>query len=246
MPYMIYYILSALVVLIALTVHEFSHGFAAYKLGDPTAKSLGRLSLNPIKHLDPIGAICMLFFHVGWAKPVPINARYFKKPKRDFALVALAGPLANLVMAFLSAFLYLFLYALWRDIVFVSAFRLALAENVLLFLQLFHVINIGLAIFNLLPIPPFDGSRILNVILPQRIYFSIMKYERQIYFFVLGWLFLGDIAARAIMAIPLASQSVALTVIAKILSLSDLLGTVNAFISGLMLRFWQLIPFLRI
>ena len=243
---MIYYILSALVVLIALTVHEFSHGFAAYKLGDPTAKSLGRLSLNPIKHLDPIGAICMLFFHVGWAKPVPINARYFKKPKRDFALVALAGPLANLVMAFLSAFLYLFLYALWRDIVFVSAFRLALAENVLLFLQLFHVINIGLAIFNLLPIPPFDGSRILNVILPQRIYFSIMKYERQIYFFVLGWLFLGDIAARAIMAIPLASQSVALTVIAKILSLSDLLGTVNAFISGLMLRFWQLIPFLRI
>lgn len=246
MPYMIYYILSALVVLIALTVHEFSHGFAAYKLGDPTAKSLGRLSLNPIKHLDPIGAICMLFFHVGWAKPVPINARYFKKPKRDFALVALAGPLANLVMAFLSAFLYLFLYALWRDIVFVSAFRLALAENVLLFLQLFHVINIGLAIFNLLPIPPFDGSRILNVILPQRIYFSIMKYERQIYFFVLGWLLLGDIAARAIMAIPLASQSVALTVIANILSLSGLLGTVNSFISDLMLRFWQLIPFLRI
>lgn len=243
---MIYYILSALVVLIALTVHEFSHGFAAYKLGDPTAKSLGRLSLNPIKHLDPIGAICMLFFHVGWAKPVPINARYFKKPKRDFALVALAGPLANLVMAFLSAFLYLFLYALWRDIVFVSAFRLALAENVLLFLQLFHVINIGLAIFNLLPIPPFDGSRILNVILPQRIYFSIMKYERQIYFFVLGWLLLGDIAARAIMAIPLASQSVALTVIANILSLSGLLGTVNSFISDLMLRFWQLIPFLRI
>ena len=243
---MIYYILSALVVLIALTVHEFSHGFAAYKLGDPTAKSLGRLSLNPIKHLDPIGAICMLFFHVGWAKPVPINARYFKKPKRDFALVALAGPLANLVMAFLSAFLYLFLCALWRDIVFVSAFRLALAKNVLLFLQLFHVINIGFAIFNLLPIPPFDGSRILNVILPQRIYFSIMKYERQIYFFVLGWLFLGDIAASAIMAIPLASQSVALTVIANILSLSGLLGTVNSFISDLMLRFWQLIPFLRI
>ena len=102
---LLYYLLSAIAALISLTIHEYSHGYAAYKLGDPTAKALGRLSLNPIKHLDPVGAVCMLIFHFGWAKPVPINMRNFKNPRRDFAITALAGPLANLVMAFISAFL---------------------------------------------------------------------------------------------------------------------------------------------
>ena len=99
-------ILTAFATIITLTVHEFSHGYMAYKLGDPTAKNLGRLTLNPIKHIDPIGAVCMLFFHVGWAKPVPISLRYFKKPKRDFALTALAGPVSNLVIAILSALIF--------------------------------------------------------------------------------------------------------------------------------------------
>ena len=128
------YALSALVVLIALTVHEFSHGYAAYKLGDPTAKNLGRLSLNPLKHLDPIGAICMIVFRIGWAKPVPINARYFRRPKRDFAITALAGPISNLVLAFLSALVYLLVWALVRDIVFSSQYALSITQNILLFI----------------------------------------------------------------------------------------------------------------
>ena len=86
-------------VLIALTFHEFAHGYMAYKLGDPTAKNFGRLTLNPLKHLDPIGTICMIFFHFGWAKPVPINSRYFKKPRRDMALTAAAGPIMNFILA---------------------------------------------------------------------------------------------------------------------------------------------------
>ena len=102
MNQMVYYVLSALAVLLILTLHEYAHALTAYKLGDPTAKNMGRLTLNPIKHLDPFGAICMIFFHFGWAKPVPINARYFKNPKRDFALTARAGPLSNMFFAFIS------------------------------------------------------------------------------------------------------------------------------------------------
>ena len=104
------YIFAALSALIALTVHEYSHGYAAYRMGDPTAKSLGRLTLNPLKHLDPIGALCMIFFRFGWAKPVPINPRYFKNPKRGFAIVALSGPVANLILSFFSAGLYLLFF----------------------------------------------------------------------------------------------------------------------------------------
>ena len=99
-------ILSALATLITLSIHEFSHAFAAYKLGDNTAKYMGRLSINPLKHLDPAGALCMIFFRFGWAKPVPIDPRNFKNPKKDFALSALAGPLSNLILRF---FLHLFI-----------------------------------------------------------------------------------------------------------------------------------------
>ncbi|MBR3999619.1 MAG: site-2 protease family protein, partial [Clostridia bacterium] len=89
-------------VLIALTVHEVAHGYMAFRLGDPTARNLGRLTLNPLKHLDPIGTICMIFFHFGWARPVPVNSRYFKKPRRDMALTSAAGPVSNFIMAFLG------------------------------------------------------------------------------------------------------------------------------------------------
>ncbi len=246
MDYLIYYLLSALAVLIILTIHEYSHGYAAYKLGDDTARNYGRLTLNPIKHLDPVGAVCMLLFHVGWAKPVPINPRNFKKPKRDFALTALAGPAANLIMGFISALIYLLLYAVLRDVRFANdGFLFQLANNALLFVWLFHSINIGLGIFNLIPIPPFDGSRLLNVVLPEKTYFAVMKHERKIYFAFLFWLLLGDYAAMGIRMIPLVASTPWLYSAVGILSLPDLLGVAIEFISNLMMGFWQLIPFLK-
>ncbi len=241
----VYYLLSALAVLIALTVHEYSHGYAAYRMGDNTAKNLGRLTLNPIHHLDPIGALCMLFFHVGWAKPVPINPRNFKNPKKGFALTALAGPAANIILGFFTAGLYLLVLALFRDVTFAEKnFAYNLVSNLLQFIAIFHSINIGLGVFNLLPLPPFDGSRLLNVLLPERIYFGIMKYERQIYFGVLGWLLLGDFVKRALLAIPLISGSPVLSFIAGIFSLSDILSAAIGALSSLTIKFWQLIPFL--
>ena len=123
------YALTALVALLALTVHEFSHGYAAYKLGDPTAKYQGRLTLNPLRHLDPIGAVCMILFRFGWAKPVPINPNYFKKRKRDFAITALAGPLSNLIFSFVAAFLYLLTYSLLKDVAFSSEILFNIAKN---------------------------------------------------------------------------------------------------------------------
>ena len=247
METIIYYLLSAIAALIALTVHEYCHGYAAYRLGDDTAKNFGRLTLNPIKHLDPYGAICMVLFHIGWAKPVPINARNFKNPKRDFAITAAAGPAANLLLGFVSAFLYLLVFALVKDMTFVSKnFLYHVINNSLSFLFIFHSINIGLGLFNLLPIPPFDGSRLLNVILPPKLYFEIMKYERKIYYGVLIWLLLGDYAARGVRMIPLVAESPALYWLAGIFSLSGMLRTVITAVSGLMLDFWQLIPFLKI
>lgn len=245
MDNLIYYILSALAVLIILTVHEYSHGYAAYKLGDNTARNMGRLTLNPIKHLDPAGALCMILFHFGWAKPVPINPRNFKNPKRDFAITALAGPLSNLLLAFFSAFLYILLGATLKDVTFQSNFVYSLASNSLLFIYLFHIINIGIVIFNLIPIPPLDGSRILNVILPPKVYFGIMKYEQKIYWGLVCWLIFGTYVTRALLSIPLVANNAVLSFIASLFSLSDMLGAAFSALSGLMMKFWQLIPFLN-
>ena len=160
-------------ILMALTFHEFAHGFIANKLGDPTAKNLGRLTLNPLKHLDPMGTLMMLFVGIGYAKPVPINSRYFKKPKRDMALTALAGPAMNLILSFAGVMIY-------------SVYLAFLGSNnyityaVYVFFYYFAYLNAYLAIFNLMPIPPFDGSRIALVLLPDKYYWGIMKYERTI------------------------------------------------------------------
>lgn len=234
------FILTALAVLITLAIHEYSHAYAAYKLGDDTAKSFGRLTLNPIKHIDPIGALCMLFFKVGWAKPVPINARNFKNPKRDFAISALAGPLSNLIVAFVFSGIYVFTYNALIGLQFESEIRLTVAQNLLIFLSIFFSVNVGLGIFNLLPIPPFDGSRLLNVIFPPKIYFDIMRYERQIYFGVLAWLLLGDYAAMGIRSIPLVASNPILYSAVGILSLSDMLGAAISFIAHKMIDFWYL------
>lgn len=246
MDKIIYYVLSALAVLIILSIHEFAHGYAAYKLGDNTAKNLGRLSLNPIKHLDPIGALSMILFHFGWAKPVPINPRNFRNPKRDFALVALAGPLSNLVLAFLSAFLYLLLNAVFSKIYFTSEILLQVAYNTTLFVYIFHSVNLGLAVFNLIPVPPLDGSRLLNVFLPTKTYFKIMRYEKQIYLGLIIWLFVGSYASDILLSIPLIAANPVLSFFAECISLSKLLGKVITFISDGFMAFWRLIPSLNV
>lgn len=244
MDRLVYYLLSAVAALIALTVHEYCHGYAAYKLGDDTAKNFGRLTLNPIKHIDPYGAICMVLFHVGWAKPVPVNARNFKDPKKGFAITAAAGPASNLILGFFSALIYLVVFAIVRDLTFTSrTFGYLLISNTLSFLYIFHSINIGLGLFNLLPIPPFDGSRLLNLFLPPKTYFAIMKYERQIYIGVLVWLLLGNYVAGFIRNIV---GGGILYWLAGIFSLSGMLSTVIGWVSDLMMAFWQLIPFLKI
>lgn len=237
-------IITALAALIALTVHEFSHGLAAYKLGDPTAKNLGRLTLNPLKHIDIFGALCMIFFRFGWAKPVPINPRYFKKPKRDFAITALAGPLSNLFMALISALVYLLLWNVFSNKVFASELTLRMAENLLLFIYAFHAVNLGLAIFNLIPIPPLDGSRILNLILPEKTYFSIMRYERQIYLGLIAWLFLGDILKSALLSLPVVAASPILSAVAGVFSLGDMISVLLSKLSNLIFEFWNLFPFI--
>lgn len=237
-------IFSALAALIALTVHEAAHGYTAYRLGDPTAKSLGRLTLNPIKHIDPFGAVCMVLFHFGWARPVPINPRYFKKPKRDFALTALAGPVSNLLLALISALGYLLTVKGFSGVVFNSELALKLALNLTVFVYTFHAVNLGLAVFNLIPVPPLDGSRLLNVILPTRLYFKVMRYERQIYLALVGWLLLGDIVKNALLSVPLIASSPVLSAVAGIFSLSDVLGLLMVKLSGLIFSFWELFPFI--
>ena len=174
-------LISIPAVLLCLSVHEAAHGFAANALGDPTAKNAGRLTLDPIHHLDPIGTICLLLFHVGWAKPVPVDVRYFKKPRRDIALVSLAGPLSNFLLALIALFL---------QRIFMSG-----SSTILLAIGLFcystAVMSIGLGVFNIIPVPPLDGSKILFSFLPYQAELKFARYQQYIQFGVLILLFLG-------------------------------------------------------
>ena len=174
-------LLSLPVMLMALSVHESAHGYAAYKLGDPTARNLGRITLNPIKHFDLFGFLSMLVFHIGWAKPVPINARHFKNPRRDFAIVGAAGPLSNICLAVIHLLLLrlVMYYALIKGTL-PEGTGLTVLSLIVYILYVGVAMNIILAIFNLIPIPPFDGSRIFYAFLPPKWYFGVMKYERYI------------------------------------------------------------------
>ena len=146
-------ILGILPSLICITLHELSHGYVAWRLGDPTAKNAGRLTLNPIRHIDPMGLLMMLVFHFGWAKPVPVNMAYFRRPRRDMALTALAGPAANLLIAIVFLFLYGLLYIPLSG----AAHMGWLLETV----ELTAYISLALMVFNILPISPLDGSKVL-------------------------------------------------------------------------------------
>ena len=188
--FLISLLLSLPIVLLSLSVHETAHGLVAYKLGDPTAKSLGRLTLNPIKHINPIGFLCMVLCGFGWANPVPINTRYFKNPKRDMALSALAGPLSNLILAILFALLLRLEYAVMDAVTLTDAnFMVFYFLNT--FFKLGITLNITLAVFNLIPCPPLDGSRIFFYFLPPNLYFKVMQYERYIALALMLALFVG-------------------------------------------------------
>ena len=148
-----YYLIRALVTLIAIPFHEAGHALAAWLLGDPTAKREGRISLNPFRHFDLVGTLCMIFAGVGWAKPVSTDPRNFKNPKWGMALTALAGPAANLLLAYLGMVAWKILYY-WAPTTMITIFAAR-------FLQYLVMMDVGLAVFNLIPIPPLDGSRIL-------------------------------------------------------------------------------------
>ena len=181
--------LYVIIILISLSVHELFHGYVAYRCGDATARNLGRLTLNPIAHLDPIGTIMMLLFGFGYAKPVPINTRNFNHFKRDLCFVSLAGPLSNLCLALIGAILCVVTFYVSPDIFFentTTGFGLwalpdyfgSPLESWVFFCTSFTWANVSLCIFNLLPIPPLDGSKIVSTLLPGRIAYYYLKYER--------------------------------------------------------------------
>lgn len=182
--YLVYlYIIPA--ALIAIVCHELTHGLFSYLLGDPTPKEQGRLSLNPAKHLDLFGTLCLIFFGFGWAKPVRVDPRYYKNPKWGMALVALGGPLANFLIALISGLAVTLIqnyapYTEFYNILF----------NFFLYLM---IINIGLGTFNLIPIPPLDGSKIIGAILPDNAYVQYMKYQKYGMIFIIGLLILLDV-----------------------------------------------------
>ena len=173
-------------VFLCLTIHESCHGLAAYALGDPTAKRAHRLSLNPLRHIDWIGFVMMIVAGFGWAKPVPVNPNYFRKPKQGMAVTALAGPVSNLILAvlFLGIGKVIYLYAPYSA-----------GMNVFFEWCLFTVapMSVGMGLFNLIPIPPLDGSKVLAMFLPNSAYGQLMRYERYgiLVLLALSWLGLG-------------------------------------------------------
>ncbi len=173
------FIMHGIVLLTAFPVHECAHALAAHWLGDDTAKNQGRISLNPLRHLDLFGTVFMLLAGFGWAKPVPINANNFKNRKVGMAVSSLAGPLSNVLMSYVSIVICKILtYSSYGN-----SYVNALADV----FWYATILNLGLAVFNLLPVPPLDGSRIFNLVLPEKLYFKVMKYENIIF----GILFLS-------------------------------------------------------
>ena len=179
-------VMRAFAILLCLTVHETCHGLAACVLGDPTAREWRRLSLNPLRHIDWLGLAMMLAVGFGWAKPVPVDPRHFKKPRQGMALTALAGPVSNFVLAFLATFFS------WKVLRGLITSDTCPAYWLFVFLHLrVAPLSIGLGLFNLLPVPPLDGAKVLGAFLPERTYFGLMRYERYGMFLLLALSWFG-------------------------------------------------------
>ena len=175
-------------VLLAITFHEYAHGWAANRLGDPTAKLMGRLTLNPLSHLDPVGALALLIFKVGWAKPVPVNPFYLRNPGRDMVWVSAAGPAINLFLAAISALIFRMMEGMV-----IPAYSRFFMEPFFRMVYWSVVINVALAVFNILPIPPLDGSRILSGLLPRDKALIYSRIEPYGIFILLGLIFIGAV-----------------------------------------------------
>lgn len=181
-------VMSGVACLISLTVHELSHGLAARRLGDPTAQRMGRLTLHPLAHIDWVGLFLLFTVGVGWAKPVPVDMRYFKNPRTGMAITALAGPASNFILALLSLGV--------GSILFSARFGGQAAAYLLLFCCQLAVLNVGLGLFNLIPVPPLDGSKVADVFLPPRAYQWVLRYERYFMIAVIALAWLGVLAGQ--------------------------------------------------
>ena len=185
------------VILVSITFHELSHGYVSYKLGDPTAKNAGRLTLNPVKHLDPLGTLMILFAFFGWAKPVPVNPMYYDNRKKGIILTSISGPLSNVFLALVFSIPLIYLGAKYGGYGFSEFSFNAVIFNLS---RMFYRININLAVFNIIPVPPLDGSKILSAVLPRDKYFKLMQYENYIGIIFLLVIFIFPGVLRTIMS----------------------------------------------
>ena len=185
------YVIIVAASLLCIMFHEVSHGVVALKLGDTTARDAGRLTFNPIKHIDIWGLLMMAIFRFGWAKPVPVDMRNFKHPVRDMAITAAAGPISNVILAF-------FALCIRAGAVYVSQKTGgAISDFIITFMKYTAILSVGLAVFNVIPIPPLDGSKVLNALLPQEVYYKILRYERY------GFLVMMVVLYTGILDVPL-------------------------------------------
>ena len=168
--YLLKLLVSVVPALICISFHEMCHGLASYALGDKTAKTQGRISMNPLRHIDPIGLLMLVIFKFGWARPVSVDMRYFRHPKRDMALTALAGPVSNFVLAVFVLFV--------RGALTFWLYDKSWGRTVIELLDMTAYLSVGLGIFNFIPIPPLDGSKVLFSLLPDSAYMKLMRYER--------------------------------------------------------------------
>ncbi|MCQ2463192.1 MAG: site-2 protease family protein [Clostridia bacterium] len=194
------------IIFCVLPIHEFAHALVSYKLGDQTARLKGRLTLSPLAHIDPFGALMIILAGFGWAKPVPVNMRNFKNRKGYMALTALAGPVSNIIMAFVFLLIMFIIGGATGSLVYIDGVLYTTGQEGIayaagIFMMYAATININLAVFNFIPVPPLDGSRILFAILPDKYYYKIMQYERYI---AIGFMVL---IALGILSTPISAVS---------------------------------------